>query len=164
MSQDDKPYLLKKSDIDAMEGLHKVHFMNPDAVRTNKSLGDHTGLTGIGVHLIEVAPGALSTEFHVHRLEDECVYILEGTATAEIGDEEFEIGPGDFLGYRKDGLPHAIRNTGATPLKALVVGERGGSDVGDYPRKNKRIYRLQGQPWDLVDIAGIQNPAAGKKV
>lgn len=160
----DKPYVLKKDAIDAMEGLRKIHFMNENAIRVNKSLGDHTGLTGFGIHLIEVPPGAVSTEFHVHSHEDECVYILEGTAVAEIGDETCAVGPGDFIGYRKGGLPHALRNEGDVPLKALVVGERSKADVGDYPRHKKRIYRIEGRPWELVDADGITHPKAGKKV
>lgn len=161
---DDKPYLLRQQDIAALQGVQKVHFMNANAKRTNKSLGDHTGLTGFGVHLIEVPPGAVSTEFHVHSHEDECVYILEGTAVAEIGEETFAVGPGDFIGYRKGGLAHALRNESDVPLKALVVGERAKADVGEYPRYNKRIYRIEGRPWELVDADAIAFPKAGKKI
>ena len=78
-------YLLKREEIEAMEGLRKSHFLNPDAQRTNKSLGDLTGLTGIGFHLIHVPPGKLSTEYHVHHYEDECTYVLCGSGTATIG-------------------------------------------------------------------------------
>jgi len=157
-------YLLKAADIAAMEGLSKVHFLNDNARRVNKSLGDLTGLTGFGFHLIEVPPGAESTEKHVHHFEDECVYVLEGQASAVIGDEEHAIGPGDFIGYRKGGLAHTIRNTGDTPFRCLVVGERLAHDVGDYPDRGKRIYRNAGLPWDVVDHENIVTPqGAGKK-
>ena len=53
-----------------MDGLAKTHFLNARARRSNKSVGDATGLTGIGVHLVEIAPGDLSTEHHVHHFED----------------------------------------------------------------------------------------------
>ena len=55
-------YLLTADEIDAMEGLHKAHFLNPGARRVNKSLGDATGLTGLGIHIIEVEPGMETTE------------------------------------------------------------------------------------------------------
>ena len=48
MSED--RYLIRADEIAAMEGLAKTHFLNPNARRINKSLGDATGLTGIGVH------------------------------------------------------------------------------------------------------------------
>lgn len=157
-------YLVKAEEIAAMEGLSKVHFLNDNARRVNKSLGDLTGLTGIGFHLIEVPPGAESTEKHVHHFEDECVYVLDGQATAVIGDEDHAIGPGDFIGYRKGGLAHTIRNTGDVPFRCIVVGERLAHDVGDYPDQGKRIYRNAGLPWDVVDHENIVNPqGAGKK-
>ncbi|SMX44788.1 cupin domain-containing protein [Actibacterium lipolyticum] len=156
-------YILTHEEIEQAEGLNKTHFLNPNAVRVNKSLGDLTGLTGIGVHIIEVAPGHETTEFHVHHHEDECVYILSGTATAEIGNESFSVKAGDFIGYRKGGLAHTIHNTGTETLRCLVVGQRLPHDVGDYPRQQKRIFRNAGLPWDLVDHDTIVNPNAGAK-
>jgi len=159
----DLPYLLKAADIAAEPGLAKTHFLNPNAKRVNKSLGDFTGLTGFGFHIIEVEPGCDTTEYHVHHFEDECVYVLEGQATARIGEDEHAIGPGDFIGYRKGGLAHSIRNTGETLFRCIVVGERLAHDVGDYPEKGKRIYRNAGQPWELVDHDQITSPNAGAK-
>lgn len=161
----DDTYLITAAQIDAMEGLTKTHFLNPGATRVNKSLGDAAGLTGLGFHIIEVAPGQETTEYHLHHYEDECVYVLAGTATAEIGEAEHAIGPGDFIGYRKGGLAHTIRNTGTEVLRCIVVGERLPHDVGDYPRLGKRIYRNAGQPWNLVDHDDIVLPGgnAGKK-
>ncbi|MEM7710776.1 MAG: cupin, partial [Pseudomonadota bacterium] len=49
--------LLRAAEIAAMAGLAKTHFLNPQAKRLNKSLGDAVGLTGLGIHLIEVQPG-----------------------------------------------------------------------------------------------------------
>lgn len=157
------PYLLKASEIAAMEGLAKTHFLNPNAKRINKSLGDATGLTGLGIHIIEVEPGHDTTEVHVHYFEDEAVYVLSGTATAEIGDEHHDIGPGDFIGYRKGGLPHGIRNTGTETLRCLVIGQRLAQDVADYTHLGKRIYRNEGMPWDLADIDALEHPQAGAK-
>lgn len=159
----DDIYLVPAAEIAAMEGLAKTHFLNPDAQRINKSLGDLAGLTGIGVHLIEVAPGYATTEHHVHHHEDECVYVLEGTATAYIGDREHQISPGDFIGYRKGGLAHSIRNTGSETFRCLVIGQRLAHDVADYPHKAKRIYRNTGLAWNLVDHDAIAEPVAGAK-
>ena len=54
---DTRKLLLKATDIENMTGERKVHFLNPNAVRINKSLGDAVGLNQIGVHLIYVEPG-----------------------------------------------------------------------------------------------------------
>ena len=155
--------VLKKADIDAEEGLSKSHFLNKDAQRVNKSLGDMTGLTGFGIHLIEVPAGKESTEFHMHYFEDECTYVLAGTGKVIIGKNEYDIAEGDFIGYPKGGEAHTMINTGTDMLKCLVVGERLAHDVGDYPNKGKRIYRNAGMPWNLVDLVNIENPVGGAK-
>ena len=156
-------YLLTAEDIAALEGLEKAHFQNPNAKRINKSLGDLTGLTGLGIHMIEVEPGFETTEFHVHYQEDEAVYILDGSGEAEIGEDRVAVKAGDFIGYRKGGLAHTIHNTGSDTLRCLVIGQRLDMDIADYPRKEQRIYRPKGMDWDLVDHDQIAHPYAGKK-
>lgn len=157
-------YLLTKEDIEQYEGLAKTHFLNENAKRVNKSLGDLTGLTGFGFHIIEIPVGAESTEFHRHYHEDECVYILEGSGSARIGDETYAVKAGDFLGYRAGGEAHSLLNNGTVPLKCIVVGQRLEHDVGDYPDLRKRIYRSKNMPWNLVDLDQITEPKAGKKI
>ena len=159
----DEDYLVTAQQIADMAGLQKVHFLNANAKRTNKSLGDLTGITGFGFHIIEVQPGCETTEYHVHHFEDECVYVLDGSATATVGEDSFEVGPGDFIGYRKGGEAHTIVNTGTNLFRCIVVGQRLPHDVGDYPRKGKRIYRNEGLPWELVDHDDIVQITAGAK-
>ena len=149
-------YLIKSQEIAEMAGTGKTHFINPNAKRLNKSLGDVAGLTGFGFHIIEVEPGYETTEHHLHHYEDECVFVLSGTATAMIGDDEFSISAGDFLGYRKGGLAHSIRNTGTDILRCIVVGERLPHDVCDYPRQHQRLFRNQGMKWALVNLANLE--------
>ena len=156
-------YLLTKEEIDDYEGVEKTHFLNPNARRVNKSLGDLTGLENLGFHIIEVPPGCESTELHMHYFEEECVYVLEGSAEATIGEEKHPVKPGDFIGYRAGGLPHKLANTGDATLRCIVVGQRLAHDVGDYPAKGKRVYRNDGMKWNLVDFGDIQEPVAGKK-
>lgn len=99
----------------------------------------------------------------MHQYEDECVYILNGTATARIGDQTYDVKAGDFLGYRKGGLAHTIVNTGTELLRCIVVGERLSHDVADYPNQCKRIYRNSGLAWDLVNHDAVEHPVAGAK-
>ena len=64
----------------------------------------------IGFHIIEVQPGHESTECHKHYFEDECVYILEGEAQAQIGDDNFSVKVGDYVNINK----RIYRNKGMT--------------------------------------------------
>ena len=147
--------VLSAQAIAAMEAVKRVHFLNDAAVRTNKSLGDAAGLRNIGVHLITVAPGSRSTEYHFHYYEEECVYVLSGRGTALIGEQTHNIGPGDFLGHPIDKVAHEMINDGCEPLVCLVIGQRLAQDITDYPRKGKRLYRHSGER-SLVDITGIK--------
>ena len=140
--------------ITAMQAVKRTHFLNAGAIRGNKPIGDAAGLKNIGVHLITVEPGHRSTEFHYHHYEEECVYVLSGRGTAVEGGQSHKIGPGDFLAYPIDNIPHEMINDGAEPLVCLVVGQRLVQDITDYPRVGKRLYRHSGER-SLVDHADI---------
>lgn len=142
--------------IAAMPGAARTHFLNNNAVRSNKSLGDAAGLKNIGVHLITIEPGRCSTEYHFHHYEEECVYVLSGHGTAVIGDQTYKIGPGDFMGHPIDNIAHEMVNDDSEPLVCLVIGQRLTQDISDYPRKGKRLFRHSGKR-SLVDIAAIQS-------
>ena len=153
--------VLTSAAIATLPGKEKVHFLNDNARRNNKSLGDATGLTGFGIHLIEIPPGADSTEFHVHQFEDEGVYILEGRAVATLDNETFELNAGDFVGLPRGGPAHVFHNPGPGKLTCLVVGERLSHDVCDYPKLGKRLYR-NADAWALVEIDNIVDPKSTK--
>ena len=146
---------LSAEKIAAMEGVLRVHNLNPAAIRINKSLGDEVGLKNIGIHLITIAPGDKSTEFHSHKYEDEAIYILSGHGTEVIGETKQQIGPGDFIGFPAGGAAHETVNDGTEPLVCLVIGQRLAQDVVDYPRKGKRLYRNSGQR-DMVDVVNVE--------
>ncbi len=149
--------ILKAADIAAMSGEKRIHFLNPNAVRINKSLGDAVGLTQLGVHIISVKPGHDTTEYHKHYYEEECIYILSGQATAIIDGERYTVGSGDFLGFPRGIAAHNIVNDGDEILQYLVMGQRLEQDVADYPDKDMRLYRNSGR-WDLVKLADISEP------
>ena len=156
-------YILTREEIEAFDGLDKIHFLNSDARRRNKSLGDLTGLERIGFHIIEVQPGYDSTEQHRHYHEEECLYVLEGEAEAYIGEQVQTIRAGDFVGYRAGGESHKLRNTGDGVLRCIVVGQRLPHDVADYTLLGKRLFRSEGLPWNLVDLSAVEEPVAGRK-
>lgn len=146
---------LSAEKITAMEGVRRVHQLNPGAIRTNKSLGDEVGLKNIGIHLISIAPGDKSTEFHTHRYEEEAIYVLSGRGSAVIGETTQKISPGDFIGFPAGGAAHETINDGTEPLVCLVIGQRLPQDVVDYPRRRKRLYRNSGER-NYVDYSNIE--------
>lgn len=149
------PYHLTAKALAGLPAALNVHPVNQDARRTVSSPGDTTGLTTLGINIFEISPGDKSTEYHVHAREDEAVFVLSGTGTARTGADTHDVNPGDFIGYPKGGPAHEIRNTGDGPLRLLVIGQRLSADIIDYPDQNKRLYRCDGRPNDLVDLAHV---------
>ncbi|MDB5925943.1 MAG: hypothetical protein JWN13_4879 [Betaproteobacteria bacterium] len=153
-----KPTLLRKADIEALHEEVRPHALNPAVVRYTRSLGDATGLSTIGVHLVRLKHGDTSSVHHFHHQDEEWVYVLSGRAIAEIGDEKHEVGAGDFMGFVAGSLPHCLHNPNAEDLLYLVGGNRLPFDICDYPRMVKRRYRVNGKnvyvDMDLLVPAG----------
>lgn len=149
--------ILKATQIEKMEGDKRVHFLNENAQRIRKAIGDEVGLNKIGVHIISVEPGRDTTEYHKHYHEEECIYVLSGHGTLTIEGDDFLFEKGDFVGFPAGTAAHALKNTGTETLVCLVMGQRLELDVADYPDKKKRLYRNNGK-WDLVDIENISDP------
>src|SRR4030095_7045182 len=112
---------LSAEKIASIEGVRRVHNLNPAAIRIDKSLGDEVGLKNIGIHLITIAPGDKSTEFHTHKYEEEAIYVLSGYGTEVIGETKQKIGPGDFIGFPAGSVAHETINDGTGPLMSLVI-------------------------------------------
>lgn len=142
---DSSPHpLINARDIAALKPEIRIHQFNANAERHTKSLGDLIGMQTLGVHLVTVQPGKESTQFHSHQCDEEFLYILAGRGVAEIGDEEFEVSAGDFLGFTANSLPHSMRNDSSEDLTYLMAGNRNSIDICDYPRINRRMYRVNG--------------------
>ena len=100
---------------------------------------DGIGLSKIGARYIEVPPGKSSCPFHVHHVEEEMFFVLEGTGTYRFGEDTYEVGPGDVLGAPCGGaeFAHKLTNTGDSTLKYLAISTRSPTDVCEYPDSGK---------------------------
>jgi len=153
--------IIKAREIEGMAWERRVHFLNPNADRLRKSLGDAVGMRHMGGHLDQVDPGRESTEYHKHYHEEECLYILSGRSRLTLGGETFPVAAGDFVGFpAADSPAHGLFDDGTEPLVYLVMGERREHDVADYPKRGKRLYRHSGQ-WDMVDMEALEDPHKG---
>lgn len=146
--------LVRAAEAAALPEDRHVHQFNDNAVRMTRTLSDQVGLSRLGIHLVRLEPGRDSTQFHTHHHDEEFLYILEGRGIAEIGEQQFEVGPGDFMGFGERSQPHAMHNPFARDLLYLMGGERNRFDVCDYPRIGRRMYRLDGHK-EYVDIARL---------
>ncbi len=142
--------LLKAAEIATAFTTHS-HPWNPNSEISGAQLGRMTGLQRTGVNIARLEPGKESFVFHAHEREEEWIYILSGRGTAEIGDEEHAVGPGDFMGFPTPSVGHHLRNTGSEPLVYLMGGENRDFEVATFPRLGKKMIR-SGNSVEIYDM------------
>jgi uncharacterized cupin superfamily protein len=150
-----RKHIVRASD-HASEEQSFSHPLNPNSRIRGVTLSEFTGLERIGIHLLRVAPGKESFVYHRHHGEEEFVFVISGRGIAEIGDEEFEIGPGDFLGFPTPSVGHHLRNPFTEELAYLSGGERRPMEIADYPRLGKRMVRV-GRRVSIHPIASAEH-------
>lgn len=123
--------------------------------RTQQALGDAGGLHQFGVNLVELQPGAASSQRHWHSHEDEFVTVLSGELVLVTDEGETLMRAGDHAAFPA-GKPngHHLINRSWGPGVFLVVGARSPDDVTMYAdvdmlfRSDTNIYTLKnGTPY-----------------
>ena len=132
-------HLVRAADRTPADEVALRHPMNPNSEVYHHPLSNRVGMQRAHLNLARVPPGKESFIYHAHAVQEEYVYILSGNGTAEIGDERFAVGPGDYMGFPIDGVGHHLINTGDEYLVYLMGGERGGVEVASFPRLNRQL-------------------------
>src|SRR5688572_14466043 len=142
--------IVRAADRTAKNELSASHPMNPNPEMHGHSLSRAVGLLRVGLWTVRVPPGKESFVYHRHHCEEEFLYVLSGRGKVEIDDEEYEIGPGDFVGF-PTGIAHHLRNPFDEDLRYLTGGENREVEVADYPRHGKRMIKV-GRKVDVYPI------------
>ena len=106
----------------------------PCRQRRRRRLSDAFGLTQFGVNLLELPPGAWSSQRHWHERQDEFVYVLEGEVTLVTDDGETVLTAGMVAGFRA-GEPngHHLVNRSNAVARVLEMGTRTAEETAHYP-------------------------------
>jgi len=155
-----KPTLFRAADQAKVKEESQSHPLNPNSLIRGVSLSEQVGLQRLGIHLLRIAPGKESFIFHTHKSEEEFLYILSGRGIAEIGDESFEVGPGDFMGFPTPSVGHHLKNPFGEELVYISGGERREVEVADFPRLGKRLVRF-GTQVSIYDVGAAYNFSFG---
>lgn len=91
-------------------------------------------LTQFGVNMVELPPGAWSTQRHWHRTNDELVIVISGELVLVTDDGEEVLRAGDCVGF-KAGVEnaHHLQNRSDKPAVYYDVGGRDAWDVSTFP-------------------------------
>lgn len=95
------------------------------ALTTTKASG---ALTGNSMSAVEfVTPPPFATPLHVHHLEDEALYILQGALRGVCGDQQWHAEAGSFVWLPRE-VPHGFMVVGDNRLRMLVIALPSGFD------------------------------------
>ncbi|MEJ0085823.1 MAG: cupin domain-containing protein [Pseudomonadota bacterium] len=152
----DKPSLniVRAADI-AAHAQEFSHPWNPRSLMHGTQLARAVGLRRTGVNFMRIPPGKEAYVYHSHRHEEEWIYVLSGRAIALIDGTEYDVAPGDFIGYPTPSVAHLMRNPGQDDLVYLSGGEHLDFDVAEFPTLGKRMVR-SGQQVEIYDDADAQ--------
>jgi uncharacterized cupin superfamily protein len=92
----------------------------------------------VGFAIEILMPGQKSAAAHWHTLEEEHVYIIEGTLTVRVGEARHIMIAGDYIRFPAgEPTEHVLFNHGQEPCKYIIVGEKNEHDICYYPDSNK---------------------------
>jgi uncharacterized cupin superfamily protein len=123
--------------------------------RLKRKLGEFFGLTNFGVNLTHLAPGAISALAHSHSKQDEFIFILEGTPTLVLDQEELTLNPGDCYGFKAGtGIAHQLVNRSQEHVTYLEMGDRPEGDEVEYPNDDLKATQLPNGKWAITHKDG----------
>ena len=94
----------------------------PRAALVTKGLTGPLGLSEMALNYYELEPGdSFSGGVHTHTNQEESFYVLEGVATFETLDGEYEVGAGEAIRFAP-GEYQEGRNEGDDRVRALALG------------------------------------------
>jgi uncharacterized cupin superfamily protein len=135
--------------------------------RFRRVLGDAAGLAQFGVNLTRLPPGTWSSQRHWHTVEDEFVFVVEGTVVLVTEAGEEILNAGDCAGFKAgvaDG--HHLQNRSNRDALILEIGtRRPDEDEAFYPDSD--LHALRGRSGyahkDGTPYPGVKprNPATG---
>jgi uncharacterized cupin superfamily protein len=136
------PNILNVEDAEVDRGQHS------DCQWETRYVSRAAGSVKTGMRYELVPDGKLNCPPHCHGSEEEFFLVLDGEGTCLLGDEEFPVRRGSFVGRPPGtGVPHAFRG----PLTLLTYGTREPNDMCYYPRSNKIGF------WGVGVVARIES-------
>jgi uncharacterized cupin superfamily protein len=83
------------------------------------------------------------------------IYVVSGTPTLVLGDQEFSLRPGDCCGFKaSSGVGHQLVNRSAAAVLYLEIGDRTAGDYASYPRDDLGFTKAPDGSWILTHKDG----------
>lgn len=151
MKVENTKFLLHADEIDKQADSFS-HPWNPNSLVIGTRMSRLAGMQRVGVSKVLVPAGKESFIYHSHHREEEWIYILSGKGIARIDAQEYEVSPGDFMGFSTPSVAHHLANPFEEDLVYLMGGESRDVEIADFPDLGKRMLR-RGTEIEIFDVA-----------
>ena len=113
-----------------------------------RHLSSFGGGSQISVAMEVLPPGKQANQSHYHMLEEEHLFIIEGSITLRLGAKSYELSAGHYVcfpGGQKVG--HSLVNQTSEPCRYLVFGNPQANDVVVFPDSGRVSVKLTGESY-----------------
>jgi uncharacterized cupin superfamily protein len=101
------------------------------------------GATQIGVSNEVLPPGKQANPSHYHMLEEEHVFVLEGSMTVPLGEKRYVVQAGSYVCFPAgQQVGHALINHTDAPCRYLIIGNSQPHDVAVFPETGRLDVKL----------------------
>lgn len=125
-------------------------------------LSSFGGGSQISVSMEVLPAGRQANQAHYHLLEEEHVFVLEGSLTLRLGERSHELSAGHYVCFPAgQKVGHALINHTAQPCRYLVLGSPHPHDVAVHTDTGRVSVKLTGEAyrksatmgyWEGVDV------------
>jgi uncharacterized cupin superfamily protein len=116
------PEIVRWEDIEGPEWSYKgrTETMGRDA-----DYSSQFGFDRLGIHHVRLEPGRRTSLPHAESVEDEFIFVIEGTPDVWVDGVLHRLTPGDAVGFKAGtGVAHTFLNNSGSVVRLIVVGDR----------------------------------------
>lgn len=118
-------------------------------------LSEFAGASQVTVSMEILPPGKQANQFHYHLLEEEHVFVLEGSLTLRLGEKTHVMGAGHYVCFPAgQKVGHALINHTDAPCRYLVLGNPQPHDVAVFPDTGRVSVKLMGEGYRKTETLG----------
>jgi uncharacterized cupin superfamily protein len=120
------PEIVRWEDIEGPEWSYKGR---SEKMGRDADFSTHFGFDRFGVHHVRLEPGRRTSLPHAESVEDEFIFVIEGTPEVWIDGHLHRLVPGDAVGFKAGtGVSHTFLNNSDSVVRMIVVGDRARAD------------------------------------